>query len=140
VWSDDLDERILKMLDDSSELMDEIKKRYPDAGVFHKENGMHFEIEDNYLDRAMEDDHRLKRLGEECLEKIAQGFYGKYSTGDIFEGEAYKAHCSHSDLAKNIVDSLDEHMATFARESEDCGHLIKEMIEIEVECYRKTAS
>lgn len=133
-----LDEKILKMLTESRELVDEIEKRYPDCGVFHRKNSHGFPVgHGDYFDCAMKDDQRLEWLQNSCLKKIAKEFYETYGTEDIIEEEMYKRGLSHTTLRNSIVKSLNEHLTTFARESEDCEYLIKKMIDIQAEYYKR---
>lgn len=132
-----MNEKITEMLNGSKELINEIKEFYPGAGVFHSKNISGFPVEhSNYFSNRIKDNQYLGELEKSCLKIIAEVFHRTYKDGDVFDGEKYQRYRSHRVLFDEIVACLKKRLTEFCQ-SEEFTLLINEMIQIELDYYKK---
>lgn len=137
IHSLDLERKVREMLEESQELVENIKRLQPDeAGFFQRGYVSEYQKPHrNYIDSRTKDNKCLAALQRTCLVIIAETFHRRYEGRDIFSEEEFCECESLQSRLGEVVSRLNGYMSEFAR-SEDSTHLIRDLAQIELEYYR----
>lgn len=138
IQSPALEERIRQVLGESEELVSEIERLEPvGVGVFHRGCVSEYDVPHrSYFNARTRDNECLAALRRACQTIIAETFHRRYEGRDVFGEEDFQECSSSQSHIEEIAGRLNEHLSEFAR-SEDSTHLIRDLVHIEVEYYRK---
>lgn len=134
-----LEEKIRQVLGEAEELVSEIERLQPGGvGVFHRGFVSEYDVPHrSYVNARTRDNVCLAALRRTCQTIIAETFHRRYEDRDVFGEDDFQECASSQSLLEEVAGRLSEHMTKFA-ESEDSTNLIRDLVDIELEYYRKS--